>query len=253
MPTCSREVGTIDTRLQQSRRQFLRSAAGLLAAGGASISLPAQAEEQQQDQGPPALPPLFPTIFAPSLPRFDLFGPDLPAVVPLPAWVRPRDAWGAAPPVQPYVGHTPTGVSLHHTGTAWGGHPPAEQYLRNIQAFHVSPRREWEDIAYHFLVDLEGRVWAGRPPTVRGNPSIYYDPSGLVLVCLLGDYDAQEPNEEQLASAARTAAWTIKQFKLRPDALTGHRDHAPTTCPGTMVYRTLQDGSFARRVQALLQ
>ncbi len=210
--------------------------------------LPALADEPVEPS-PSSPPALFPNLFGTGMLNVNLERPDRVA---LPAWIKPREAWGAAPPAQPYVAQAPTGVSLHHTGTVWNGQPPADQYLRNIQAFHVGPRREWEDIAYHFMVDLNGGIWAGRPPTVRGNPSIYYDPTGLVLISLLGDYDSQTPNEEQLAASARTAAWLIERFKLRHDALTGHRDHAATTCPGANVYRLLQDGSFARRVADLL-
>src|ERR671910_180982 len=48
----------------------------------------------------------------------------------LPVSVKPREAWGAVPPVQPYVPHTPSRVTLHHTGAPWHGQPPVEQYLR---------------------------------------------------------------------------------------------------------------------------
>jgi hypothetical protein len=170
----------------------------------------------------------------------------------LPPNVRSREAWGAAPPVQPYVPQTPKGVSLHHTGAYWNGRPGPEQYLKNIQHFHTGPEREWEDIAYHYLVDLDGVIWAGRPPTVRGNPSIYYDPTGLVLISFLGDYSEQVPSEAQLASSADTAAWLMRKYNMTTTTVTGHRDHAPTSCPGDNLYRTLQDGSFAKRVQEAL-
>lgn len=170
----------------------------------------------------------------------------------LPPNVRSREAWGAAPPVQPYVPQVPRGVSLHHTGAYWGGSPAPEQYLKNIQHFHTGPQREWEDIAYHYLVDLDGVIWAGRPPTVRGNPSVYYDPTGLVLISFLGDYSGQEPTEAQLTHASETAAWLMKQYNMPSTTVTGHRDHAPTTCPGANIYRLLQDGSFAQRVKDAL-
>lgn len=173
--------------------------------------------------------------------------------VQLPPNVRSREAWGAAPPVQPFVPQTPKAVSLHHTGALWNGNPGPEQYLRNIQHFHTGPQREWEDIAYHYLVDLDGVIWAGRPPTVRGNPSIYYDPTGLVLISFLGDYSIQEPTDTQLASVAGTAAWLMKRYSMASTTVTGHRDHAPTTCPGDNLYRLLKDGSFAGRVQDALK
>lgn len=224
----------------------------LLAAGGGLRQLPALAQQAGEPTPAPAGSP-------PHTPASPLFNPTPPILETvtgggeLPSFVRPREAWQAAAAVQPYVPHSPTGVSLHHTGTVWAGRPSPEQYLRNIQAFHVGPEREWEDIAYHFLVDLEGNVWAGRPPTVRGNPSIYYDPTGLILICLLGDYTAQELAEPQIAAAAKTAAWAIRRFELPPDKITGHRDHAPTSCPGTNVYRLLQEGAFVARVKDLLK
>ena len=244
------------THADLRRRRFLRTSAAILAAGAGLGHLPVRADEEKPDTeesgaGPArTVEPIFSTA-PPGL----LLGARESVVAggDLPTFVKPRAAWNAEPPVQPYVPHTPKGVSLHHTGAHWDGQPPPDRYLRNIQAFHVGPQREWEDIAYHFLVDLEGTVWAGRPPTVRGNPSIYYDPAGLILICFLGDYDARDPSEAQVTAAATTAAWLIRHYKLPSDAITGHRDHAPTTCPGGRIYQLLKDGTFARQVQALLK
>ena len=72
---------------------------------------------------------------------------------------------------------------------------------------------------------------------------------GLVLVSFLGDFDSQVPTETQLASSADVAAWLMKKYTIPPTALSGHRDHAPTSCPGDNLYRPLQDGSFAKRVR----
>ena len=239
------------------RRRLLRSWVAFLAAGAALAPGSPRPVAARADD-PPAQPTATPApLFNPSAPWL---GPapgrerpaDNAAPEERPDWVKPREAWGAAAPVQPYVSHTPVGVSLHHTGAVWQGRPSAEQYLRNVQAFHVGPQREWEDIAYHYLIDLEGGVWAGRPPTVRGNPSVYYDPTGLVLISFLGDYGTQDPSEAQVAAAARTTAWLVRRFELDPARLTGHRDHAPTSCPGDKLYALLRDGAFAGQVRALL-
>jgi hypothetical protein len=246
---------------------LLLSSAAALASGAGLSALSQSVNAQQADPsaGAPAAPnppPIFspkpvwmgPGSFTPSSitpMSAPASGPvaGAPAEQVLPPGVRGREAWNALPPVQPYVPQVPKGVSLHHTGAYWNGRPGPEQYLRNIQHFHTGPEREWEDIAYHYLVDLDGVIWAGRPPTVRGNPSIYYDATGYVLISFLGDFGQQEPSDAQLASSAGTAAFLMKKFNIPVTSLTGHRDHAPTSCPGDNLYRCLKDGSFAGRVR----
>ena len=235
------------------RRQLLWSWAAVVASGVGLSKLGVGHAAPLGDDPAPVVPP----IFKPDAPWFSSASragaPGGTAPAELPSFIRPRAAWKAEPPVQPYVPQTPKGVSFHHTGAAWSGKPGPEQYLRNIQRFHTGPQREWEDIAYHFLIDLEGNVWEGRPATVRGNPSIYYDPTGLVLISYLGDYGSKELTDQQLAAGAQTAAWVIRQYGIAPTApITGHRDHAPTTCPGTNIYRLLQEGTLQRRVQEAL-
>jgi len=245
---------------------LLLSSAAALVSGVGLVSLTGAAAQAADQNGSPASqPPAAAPIFSPSAPWLGTLAPNTVApnsaapntvtmsttassVVGLPPGVRSREAWSAAPPVLPYTPQTPKEVSLHHTGAPYSGKPGPEQYLRNIQAFHTGKEREWEDIAYHYLVDLDGVVWAGRPPTVMGNPSIYYDAMNVVLICFLGDYDAQIPNDAQLASTASTTAWLMKQFNIT-SPLTGHRDHAPTACPGDNLYRPLKDGTIAKLVQ----
>lgn len=251
-----RTVTNAALRRRLGRRRLLRSWAAMVASGVALSRLGAVDAAPLADDPTPAVSP----IFKPDVPWFrpaptesappETTPPEVAsAPAGLPSFIRPRTAWKAAPPVHSYVPQTPKGISFHHSGAAWTGKPGPEQYLRNIQAFHTGSQREWEDIAYHFLIDLDGAVWEGRPPTARGNPSIYYDPAGLVLISYLGDFGSQELTEPQLAAGVQTAAWVIGQYGISPTAaLTGHRDHAPTSCPGDNIYKLIQDGTIARRV-----
>lgn len=235
-----------------SRRRLVLGSAALLAVGSGLVQRPAVA----QQSGPglplpvatPARPPVVPLPSGPT-PTPTTAPEALQAAA---DFVHPREAWGAAPPAQPYVPHTPSGVVLHHTGAPYYGQPGVEQYLRNIQAFHTGPEREWEDIAYHYFIDLQGGVWAGRPPEVRGNPSVYYESLGLVLICFLGDYTMQQPGPDQLAAASRTAAWLLRRYNLPLTVLDTHRNHAQTSCPGDNIYNLVLDGTIGRLVTASL-
>ena len=124
-------------------------------------------------------------------------------------------------------------VTVHHTGPpAWSGTPAAPAYLRQIQAFHTGPGRRWPDIAYHLLIDLDGRVWAGRSLSYAGDSATAYDPAGHALIALLGDYDVQRPSTAQLDALQAAIRWLLAEYGLNPQTVRGHRDYAATACPG---------------------
>ena len=137
-------------------------------------------------------------------------------------------------------------VTLHHTGPpAWYGTPPAPTYLRQIQAFHTGPERGWPDIAYHLLVDLDGVVWEGRPLEFAGDTATAYDPAGHALIAVLGDYDAQTPNEAQAGAVMETVHRLLATYALEAGVLGGHRDYAATACPGRALYTLLDEVRLA--------
>jgi hypothetical protein len=163
-------------------------------------------------------------------------------MAPLPDFVYPREAWGATAPGTGMRRHVIERVTLHHTGPPqWWGTPDAPAYLRAIQGFHTGPERRWPDIAYHLLVDLDGGVWAGRPIAFAGDSATAYDPAGHALVAVLGDYDVQTPNADQINALRATVRWLLETFGLGTHTLAGHRDYAATACPSRNLHLLLAD------------
>ena len=155
----------------------------------------------------------------------------------LPPNVIPRDVWQPVPPSSPRRPHTIERITIHHTGPpSWYGTPLAPDYLRAIQAFHQGPERRWPDIAYHFLVDLDGAVWEGRPLGFAGDTATSYDPLGHALVAVLGDYDVQTPGAAQLEALRSLVEWLVEAYGVNAETLAGHRDYAVTACPGRNLY-----------------
>jgi len=162
------------------------------------------------------------------------------ASAPAPASILPRDAWDAAPPGTGMRPHTIERITIHHTGPpSWYGTPPAPAYLRAIQAFHQGPERGWPDIAYHFLVDLDGAIWEGRPLGYAGDTATSYDPFGHALVAVLGDYDVQVPRAAQVEALSSLVAWLVEAYGAGNETLAGHRDYAATSCPGRNLYAVI--------------
>lgn len=151
------------------------------------------------------------------------------------------------------IPHTITHVTLHHTGDSkplTRADDPAQR-LRNLQSWGASDRNWW-DVPYHFLLDLDGRVFEGRDWHFQGETNTTYDPGGHFLISMIGNYDVQEPSAGQLDAIADLMAWALKANNLPIDRIGGHYNYAETGCPGKYLRRYLEDGTLRRLVQQRL-
>jgi hypothetical protein len=164
----------------------------------------------------------------------------------LPAHVAAATAAGGAD-MRVRVPHRITRVTLHHTGSAEPLRPADDpaQKLRALQSWGAADRNWW-DVPYHFLLDLDGNVYEGRDYRYKGDTNTTYEPAGHFLISVIGNYNVQEPTPAQVESIGRLIAWALDRFGLATDAIGGHYDYAETSCPGPHFTRLLEDGTFAR-------
>jgi hypothetical protein len=167
---------------------------------------------------------------------------------PLEIEVTCRASWGALEPQGEMTEHTITCLTLHHTAALLTDDVDPRARARAHQRFHLDSG--FADIAYHYLVDLEGNVLEGRSVAHAGETFTDYDPTGHFLVCCEGNYDEQEPTRQQLDAVARLFAWASLTFDVDIATLSGHRDHARTSCPGENLYQVLEDGTLAIATEA---
>ena len=166
--------------------------------------------------------------------------------------IHTRTEWGSLPITKGYHKHTIQRITLHHGGVVFKGDKPMPEYLRNLQ-FWSRRERPWPDIPYHFLIDLDGEIWEGRPLEYAGDTNTSYDPTGHALICVLGNYEVQEVNPKQLKAVIDLMTALCKAYHISPDSIKGHKDYVPTTlCPGKNLYRYLQDGTIVREVKKRL-
>lgn len=170
----------------------------------------------------------------------------------LPAQVAESKVAGGAA-LRLRIPHEITHVTLHHTGDARPLRPeddPAAK-LRGLQTWGANDRNWW-DVPYHFLIDLEGDIHEGRDWHYMGETNTTYDPRGHLLISIIGNYGVQEPTPAQIAAIADLMAWGISRFDVPLDNLGGHYDYAETSCPGEHLRKLLEDGTFRRMVEERL-
>jgi hypothetical protein len=157
-----------------------------------------------------------------------------------------RSAWGAVDPVAEMQPHRIERLTLHHTAVELADNTDAPARTRQHQRFHQDSG--FSDLAYHFMVDLEGNVLEGRSTEFAGETFTEYDPTGHLLVCCEGNFDLQSPTEAQIDAVALVFAWGCLEFGVDPGTLAGHRAYASTTCPGDDLEAHLEDGSLAEMI-----
>ncbi len=162
--------------------------------------------------------------------------------------VIPRSEWNARDPKYSYSNHPYFDkMTLHHAaGWAARSLDEGKAAVKAIQEFHQDGRG-WSDIGYHFVVDMAGNIYQGRPETVLG-AHVGGANTGNIGVCILGCYHPPETNwtcldemtYETEKSLVHLYAWISDTYGINATLLKGHRDYFGTTsCPGDNVWPML--------------
>ena len=111
-----------------------------------------------------------------------------------------------------------------------------------IQELHMDGRG-FADLAYHFLIDSEGVIYAGRQINIRGTHVQGFN-TGAVGIVLIGNFNETEPTQSQLESLEMLIDYLRYTYEIR--YLASHRDYPDqspdgTECPGANLYPLLQE------------
>jgi len=113
--------------------------------------------------------------------------------------------------------------------------------------------RGWGDLAYHYIIGVDGTVYEARDTRYEGDTGTNYDPNGDFLVVVEGNFDNDIPTQAQLDSLVRVLAWAATRFDVSPTTIAGHRDHASTSCPGGNLYAYIASGELESDVRAAIR
>jgi hypothetical protein len=164
------------------------------------------------------------------------------AIVPVAAWGgTPADAAKARR-------HAITQITLHHQGEPFKPGTDPQAYLRRLQSWSRTTKG-WLDIPYHYVIDLDGRVYEARNIDFAGDTNTDYDPSGHALIEVVGNFEEVEPNRQQLEAVVDLMALLAARYKVSLDDIKSHRDHTDkTVCPGANLYRYVKEDWFRHKV-----
>ena len=144
-----------------------------------------------------------------------------------------RAEWGARPSLCPsHWRHTPRKVTIHHTVTPQDDPISMERRMRGIQAYHMDVRG-WCDIAYHFLIGQDGKVYQGVHELWWGNHTGGDNPTNIGI-SFIGTFNGESPSAAMMDAAAQVLAnlHNVHGVPLDRATVRGHRERLATQCPG---------------------
>jgi N-acetyl-anhydromuramyl-L-alanine amidase AmpD len=119
-----------------------------------------------------------------------------------------------------------THIVIHHTGAE-------QKNARQVRDYHR--RLGWRDVGYHYLIERDGVVVPGRPPSMRGAHCLAGGMNHKALgIALLGNLEERPPLPAQTAALQGLLRRLVREYRIPPANVLGHREvpGAATVCPG---------------------
>jgi N-acetylmuramoyl-L-alanine amidase len=140
-------------------------------------------------------------------------------------------------------------ITIHHGGVEITKDKDPIESIRNLQKWSRA-EKEWIDIPYHFMIDLEGKIYEARPINYPGDTNTEYDPTGHALIEVMGNYEIQEFSEKQMVSLVTLSAFLAKKFNVGIADIKTHKDYSSkTVCPGKNIYQYFEDGTILNLIE----
>ncbi|MCA9311001.1 MAG: N-acetylmuramoyl-L-alanine amidase [Phycisphaerales bacterium] len=123
-------------------------------------------------------------------------------------------------------------ITVHHDGMSAFTSTSGDDAAQRIEAIRAAHRaRGWGDIGYHYAIDPAGRIWEARPVSWQG-AHVKDQNVGNLGICVLGNYEIQQPNPAQLAAVERFVVSRMHNYNVRFSRVYTHLELARTACPG---------------------
>ena len=161
--------------------------------------------------------------------------PAVGEIVPAPQIVA-RAEWDADPP-PPEADRSIRRIVIHHVGTRFDGPAGGEEKMRHL-LLSVAEHRGWSDVPYHYVVDVDGRIYEGRSESRLADSRTLDDVSGL-HIALQGNYESEAPAPAQLAALVQLVQSKARELHVADENIFLHSDLAPTKCPGALAKEAL--------------
>ena len=142
-------------------------------------------------------------------------------------------------------------ITVHHGGVEFLPGTDPVKSIQNLQSWSRSEKK-WIDIPYHYMIDLDGVIYEGRPINIPGDTNTEYNPLSHALIEVMGNYEVQSLSETQLESLINLIKFLMIKYNVPTEEVKTHKDYSNmTVCPGKDIYKYFESGYIEKALNKL--
>jgi len=127
----------------------------------------------------------------------------------------------------------PNRITVHHTGNPYTFDDTSvgdvKEELRHVLTGQQGAGHK--DLAYHFVIDPAGRVWAGRDLRYEGRHTRGENERNIGIM-VLGNFELQRPSQAQVVTLEKFLKQLQAQHKIKRGSVYTHKELTANLCPG---------------------
>jgi len=127
----------------------------------------------------------------------------------------------------------PNRITVHHTGNPYTFDDTSvgdvKEELRHVLTGQQGVGHK--DLAYHFVIDPAGRVWAGRDLRYEGRHTRGENERNIGVM-VLGNFELQRPSQAQVITLEKFLKQLQAQHKIKRGSVYTHKELTANLCPG---------------------
>jgi hypothetical protein len=156
--------------------------------------------------------------------------------------VMKRADWNWVPIDTSYSKQVIKYITVHHGGVEFLPGTDPIKSIQNLQSWSRAEKK-WIDIPYHYMIDLDGVIYEGRPIDIPGDTNTEYNPFNHALIEVMGNYEIQILSEAQLNSLINLIKFLMVRYNVPVEKVKTHKDYSNmTVCPGKDIYKYFELG-----------
>jgi hypothetical protein len=165
-------------------------------------------------------------------------------------------------------------ITIHHTAVHNNNNNNNQKLKKKVkshQSFHLTEKK-WNDICYHYLISKDGKIIEGRNIKYIANPDYRsgkekekkYDLDGIILVCLMGNFEEEKLEEKQKNTLIHFLCYLIQKHNINTKEIYIHSNtkeydiknndgKIKTLCPGKDIKEFYDKGEIKKNVESNLK